>query len=58
MPTRYPSPRPTNAEMAQFVAMFQDAGLLEVYTDEQGREAYRLTEDGVPGRPHARHGRG
>ena len=25
----------------------QDAGLVEVYTDEQGREAYRLTEDGV-----------
>jgi hypothetical protein len=25
----------------------EDAGLIEVYTDEQGREAYRLTEEGV-----------
>ena len=42
-----PGPRPTNAETAQLVAMLQDAGLVEVYTDEQDREAYRLTEDGV-----------
>ena len=27
--------------------MREDAGLVEVYTDELGREAYRLTEDGV-----------
>jgi DNA-binding PadR family transcriptional regulator len=33
--------------MAQLVAMVQDAGLVEVHTDEQGREAYRLTEQGV-----------
>ena len=40
-------PRPTNAEVAQLVAMLKDAGLVQVYTDEQGREAYRLTEEGV-----------
>ena len=33
--------------MAQLVAMLEDAGLLEVDTDEQGREAYWLTEEGV-----------
>ena len=33
--------------MARLVAMLEDAGLVEVYTDEQGREAYRLTENGV-----------
>jgi hypothetical protein len=33
--------------MAQLVAMLEDAGLVEVYTDDQGREVYRLTEDGV-----------
>ena len=45
---RAPGPRPTNAEMAQLVAMLQERGLIEVYTDELGREAYRLTEDGMP----------
>jgi DNA-binding PadR family transcriptional regulator len=33
--------------MTQLVAMLEDAGLLEVYTDELGRETYRLTEEGV-----------
>jgi DNA-binding PadR family transcriptional regulator len=33
--------------MAQLVAMLQERGLIEVYTDEQGREAYRLTDEGV-----------
>jgi DNA-binding PadR family transcriptional regulator len=33
--------------MAQLVAMLEDAGLVEVYVDDQGRETYRLTEDGV-----------
>ena len=40
-------PRPTHAQIAQFVPSLQDRGLVEVYTDEQGREAYRLTEDGL-----------
>ena len=42
----HPGPRPTNAETAQLVAMLEDAGLVVVYTDEQGQEAYRLTELG------------
>jgi hypothetical protein len=33
--------------MARLVAMLQERGLIEVYTDEEGREAYRLTEEGV-----------
>jgi hypothetical protein len=33
--------------MAHLVAMLRDAGLVEVYTDELGREAYRLNEDRV-----------
>lgn len=41
--------RPTNAEMAQLVAMLQDAGLVEVYGDDEGHESYRLTADGVRG---------
>jgi len=41
-PERGPAaPRPTNAEMAQLVAMLEESGLIEVYVDEQGREAYR-----------------
>lgn len=36
-----------NAEMAQLVAMLRDAGLLEVFVDDDGHEAYRLTDDGV-----------
>jgi DNA-binding PadR family transcriptional regulator len=40
-------PRLTNAEVAQLVAMLEDANLVEPYTDQQGREYYRLTEDGV-----------
>jgi hypothetical protein len=44
---RDPGPCPTNAEMSQLVAMLQERGLIEVYTDEQGREAYRLTNEGV-----------
>ena len=35
------------AEMAQLVAMLEERGLIEVYTEEDGREAYRLTEEGV-----------
>jgi hypothetical protein len=33
--------------MVPLVAMLQDAGLVEVYTDEQGREGYRLAQHGV-----------
>ncbi len=33
--------------MAQLVAMLEDAGLVEVCVDEEGRETYRLTEDGA-----------
>ena len=44
-----PGPRPTNAEIAQLVEILEKAGLVEVYLDEEGREAYRLTEDGVLG---------
>jgi DNA-binding PadR family transcriptional regulator len=40
-------PRPTNAEMAQLVALLEERGLIEVYLGDQGREAYRLTEEGV-----------
>jgi hypothetical protein len=39
--------RPTMAEMAQLVAMLQDTGLVEVFMDDEGREAYRLTPEGV-----------
>ena len=52
-----PGPRPANAEMDAIVAMLQDAGLVEVYVEDDGHEAYRLTEDGVLGREHARAGR-
>ena len=34
--------------MAQLFAMLEDAGRIEVYTDDQGREAYPLTDEGVP----------
>ena len=40
-------PRPTNAELAQLVAMLEGAGLVEVYVDDEGREVYRLTDEGV-----------
>ena len=33
--------------MAQLVALLEDAGLVEVDMDKEGREAYRLTEVGV-----------
>jgi hypothetical protein len=33
--------------MAQLVALLKERGLIEVYVDDQGREAYRLTEAGV-----------
>ena len=33
--------------MAQFVAMLEDAGLVEVYLNDEGQEAYRLTGEGV-----------
>lgn len=33
--------------MAQLVAMLQERGLIEVYLDDQARETYRLTEEGV-----------
>ena len=39
--------RPTLAEMARLVAMLEGAGLIEVYEHDQGREAYRLIEDGM-----------
>jgi hypothetical protein len=44
--------------MAQFGAMLQERGLIEVYADEQGREAYTPHRGEVRGREHARHGRG
>ena len=40
-------PPPTDAEIAVYVALMEERGLLEVHTDEQGREGYRLTEDGI-----------
>jgi hypothetical protein len=33
--------------MARLVALLEERGLLEVYEDDEGREAYRLTEEGV-----------
>jgi hypothetical protein len=39
--------RPTNAEEAQLVAILQESGLIEAYADEQGREPYQLTDEGV-----------
>jgi hypothetical protein len=42
-----PGPRPSDLEMAQFVALLEARGLLEVYTDDRGQEAYRLTADGI-----------
>jgi hypothetical protein len=39
--------RPTHAQLAQLDAMLQERGPIEVYVDELGREAYRLTEEGV-----------
>ena len=39
---RDPGPRRTNAEMAHLVSMLEDSGLIEVYTDGQGRDTYRL----------------
>lgn len=35
------------AERAHLVAMLQDAGLVEVLVDDDGHEAYRLTDDGA-----------
>jgi hypothetical protein len=35
--------RPANAEMAQLVAMLEEAGVVEVFVDDDGHEAYRLT---------------
>ena len=35
------------AEMDQLVAMLEEAGLVQVFVDDEGRGAYRLTEDGV-----------
>jgi hypothetical protein len=40
-------PHVTNAEMAQLVALLKERGLIEIHTDEQGRQVYRLTDDGV-----------
>jgi hypothetical protein len=42
-----PESHPTDAEMAQPAAMLEERGLIEVYVDEEGREAYRLTVEGV-----------
>jgi hypothetical protein len=39
--------RPTNTEMSQLVALLGERELIEVDTDDRGREAYRLTEEGV-----------
>jgi hypothetical protein len=33
--------------MAQLVAMLEERGLVKVYTDEQGRDACRLIDEGV-----------
>ena len=38
---------PTNAEMAQLVAMLEERGLVQVYLNEEGQETYRLTDEGV-----------
>jgi DNA-binding PadR family transcriptional regulator len=42
-----PVPRPTNAEMAQLVALLEERGLVEVYVNDDGQEVYRLTDEGV-----------
>src|SRR5688572_16719888 len=42
-----PHDRAKPEELSRLASMLEDAGLLEVYTDQKGREAYRLTEDGV-----------
>jgi hypothetical protein len=42
-----PDPRPTNAEIAQLVGLLEERGLVEVYVNDEGREAYRLTDEGV-----------
>jgi hypothetical protein len=39
-------PRATNAEIAELVAMLQDAGLDEDFEDPEGPEPYRLTDGG------------
>jgi hypothetical protein len=36
-----------NPEIAQLIAMLEERGHVEAYVDEQGREVYRLTEEGV-----------
>ena len=36
------------SEIAQLVAMLQDAGLVAVHEDEDDREACRLTDAGAP----------
>ena len=35
-----------DAEMDGMAEQLAEAGLIEVYTDDQGREAYRLTPEG------------
>jgi hypothetical protein len=40
-------PEFTNAEMAQLVEVLEARGLIEVYVGDDGREVYRLTEEGV-----------
>ena len=44
---RDPGIRPTNAEMAQRVLLLGSAGPIQVYVNDAGQEAYRLTEEGV-----------
>jgi hypothetical protein len=38
---------PTNAEMAQLVAMLEDCRIVEVYLNDEGQGTYRITEAGV-----------
>ena len=40
-------PPPTTAEIALYLALMEKRGLIEVHRDAQGREGYRLTEDGL-----------
>jgi DNA-binding PadR family transcriptional regulator len=40
-------PPPSTAEVAALVGILEERGLVEVYVDEEGRETYRLTDEGV-----------
>ena len=42
-----PRDHPTDADMAQLVALLEERGLVEVYLDDDGQASYRLTAEGV-----------